>query len=134
MHHFTPIAVSLAALLVLPGCLVMSANEKTIGRRAARVAIDFESQPGLIAFTQEVDRRYPDQRVVRQSAFAIPFIVAASNTKVLSENAFFNEQVEQADLNDDSVLSDAEVAGYTGQPVHVEEPQEPANPISTDPA
>src|SRR5436189_199191 len=50
--------------------------------------------------------------VVGTSGFAIPFVVADGEKRVLSENAYYNGEVAKADANGDGKISDAEARAY----------------------
>ena len=95
------------------GCLFTSASEKVIEPDAPRKSVQFESETAMAAFQKEADNRYLAGGGERGSgAFCIPFVVAIAETRVLSENAFYNMQVRKADANGDGTISDAEARVY----------------------
>lgn len=99
----------------LPGCLIMSTNTEVVEPTAKRVAVEFESPEGLELFHTRVTRDTNAGKTnLGTDSFAIPFIIGASTTRVLSENAYYNQQVSKADINADGSLSDAEVRLYVG--------------------
>lgn len=114
-----PLALFVATLpAVAGGCLIMSSNEKIVGVDDPRVPVDFESDDGFVTFHQAVRRHDTESaRRLGESDIAIPFILASSTERQLSDNAYFNRQVKSADVNDDGVLSDLEVRAYAGRPL-----------------
>ena len=111
MRHALSMFVA-ACLLCGVGCVFNSHREEVIGGDASRQPVTFESPQSLQQFTREVSGRYPSARRQGHDSFAIPFVIGASTTKVLSENAFYNSQVEKADVDANGALSDAEVEAY----------------------
>ena len=105
-----------AAVLSGGGCLINSGSEQVVDADAKRVAVEFESEQGLTDFQKTVRSRYAaGGGVVSKSGLAIPFVIAAGNKKVLSENAFYNAEVEKADVNGDHQISDAEARAYAAR-------------------
>lgn len=94
------------------GCLVNSHGEKVVGEAEQRKAVDFENDTAVRIFTETVKDRYPDSKDLGKSRFAIPFLIAASEKRVLSENAFFNREVQRADLDADGEISEAEARAH----------------------
>ena len=95
------------------GCLINSSNEKVVEPDAKRIAVDFESEQSLETFQKAANARYASGGgVVGKSGLAIPFVIAASERRVLSENAFYNAQVRKADTNGDGVVSNVEARVY----------------------
>ena len=112
-----PSACLAAALAVgSGGCLINAEGERIVRRSEDRKAVEFESERGLIDFQQTVRRRNTRlSRYEGEGSFAVPFIIAVDQTRILSENAFYNDQVRAADVNADGTLSDAEVRAYCDQ-------------------
>ena len=97
------------------GCLVNSATTKVLEPDAPRMSVKFQSETGMAAFQKAAENRYRAGGGERGSgSFAIPFVVAAAETRVLSENAFYNTQVRKADVDGDGSISDAEARVYAG--------------------
>src|SRR5687768_13613113 len=115
-HALGLIVVPLAACaLAGGGCLINSSNREVIEPDAKRMAVQFESEKAMAGFQKEVYHRYRAGGGEQGSgAFAVPFVMAVSETRVLSENAFYNRQVHKADVNGDGTISDAEARVYTG--------------------
>lgn len=109
-------ATMLAAVTVFAsGCLVNSHQEKIVGEDVRREPVDFENDAALRIFTEAVKDQYPHRKDQGKSRFGIPFVISASERRVLSENIFFNQQVDSADLNGDDEISEAEARAYAGQ-------------------
>lgn len=107
----------LLALLpaVTSGCLINSDGDRIIRRSEARREVAFESEEGLVRFQKAVRQRSGyNERYVGRSSFAIPFLISVDRKRILSENAWYNDQVTAADVDGDDQLSDAEVEAYTG--------------------
>jgi hypothetical protein len=95
------------------GCLINSGSEKVVESDAKRLKVDFETEDGLSTFQRTVRQRYEaGGGVVGTSGFAIPFVVAVGEKRVLSENAYYNGEVAKADANGDGKISDAEARAY----------------------
>src|SRR5262245_6175247 len=112
-------AVAGSALVVscasLQSCLFSPISERILEPDPARRTVRFESDAGLEQFQRTVVRCYRNGAAVRsQSEFAIPFVLHTESREVLSENAYYNEQVAKADVDGDGVLSDAECRAYAG--------------------
>ena len=107
------LACPLAA--VAGGCLINAEGERVVRNNEARRTVQFESDTGLEQFQQTVRMRGSwASRYQGESSFGIPFIIGVEQRRVISENAFYNDQVSAADVNGDGVLSDAEVRAYSG--------------------
>jgi hypothetical protein len=113
---FGLLVVPLAACAIAGGgCLINSASREVIEPNAPRTAVNFESEKAMATFQKEVKHRYRAGGGEQGSgAFAVPFVMAVSETRVLSENAFYNTQVRNADVNGDGTISDAEARVYAG--------------------
>ena len=97
------------------GCLINSSRTKVIEPDAPRMSVQFQSETAMAAFQKAAENRYRTGGGERGSgAFAIPFVIAASETRVLSENAFYNTQVRKADVDGDGSISEAEARVYAG--------------------
>jgi hypothetical protein len=97
------------------GCLINSDGDRIVRRSEARRDISFETEEGLVRFQKAVrERSGYNERYLGRSSFAIPFLISADRKRILSENAWYNDQVTATDVNGDGELSDAEVEGYLG--------------------
>ena len=108
------LCLALVSVVVwLSGCLIMAGGTKVVNPGATRQKVNFEFEEGQPIFRREFNRRYESgAATVGSDGFAIPFIIAADETKMLFENAFFNVQVDAADVNGDGLISDAEARVY----------------------
>jgi hypothetical protein len=105
--------VAVVLCLGAGGCLINSGSEKVVEPDAKRMKVEFESEEGLTMFQRTVRQRYErGGGVVGSSGFAIPFVIAAGEKKVLSENAFYNGEVAKAEANGDGKIGDAEARAY----------------------
>jgi hypothetical protein len=107
------LAVILAFSAACTSCLFNSKSDRVVDPDAERRVIAFESDDALLRFHGTVNRRYSGgKNFAGESQFAIPFVVAVEERHVLSENAFFNQEVARADLNGDGSISDIESRAY----------------------
>jgi len=80
---------------------------------ARRVAVRFESAQAETAFAEQVGLRYEGgDAVKRESSGGIPLLYNQAEISVLSQNAYFNEQVAVADTDRDGLISDGEAKAY----------------------
>jgi hypothetical protein len=93
IHLTLALAVSTAAL----GC---GSNLLVLNPRVARSPAVYESDQAAHAFKQAVDERYENGEAI------------IGKTAQLSENAFFNQQLQVADGNIDGIISDGEAHRY----------------------
>lgn len=109
---FATLAVA-ASCAFLTSCLFSNRSERVVEPDAARRTVQFQSDAGLEQFQRTVSRAYRKGDGVRsESEVAIPFVLHSESREMLSENAYFNEQVVKADMDGDGVLSDAECRAY----------------------
>ncbi|MEL7240475.1 MAG: hypothetical protein AAGK78_16585 [Planctomycetota bacterium] len=116
MNRLLLTAATCVFALPLAGCVVMSSKDEIVGADEPRVPISFESDVGFVTFHDAV-RRYDTRsnRDLGESNVVIPLILASSTDKKLSYNAYYNRQIEMADVDQDGVLSDLEVRAYAGR-------------------
>ncbi len=104
-----------ASAVLAAGCLITTSGTRLVRKNEQRQPIEFESEAGLIEFNNAVQRRgTAGARNRGRSSFNLPFLVSADRRHVLSWPAYFNDQVQLADVNADGLLSDAEVTAYVG--------------------
>jgi hypothetical protein len=116
MPRPSALLLPLLSLTALSGCLINHESEVVIDREAPRAAVNFENDEAMTLFQEEIARRKRrGDASLGKSGFAIPFIIATSEKRVLSENAFYNQQVEIADVNRDGWISLAEAKAYGGK-------------------
>lgn len=122
MNRLFPAASAIALALPLSGCLIMSDKDEIVGANEPRVPISFESDAGFVSFHDAVRRHdTSSNRDLGESTLAIPFILASDTDRRLSYNAYYNRQVQMADVDQDGVLSDLEVRAYAGRLVDLDE-------------
>ena len=99
--------------VMVPSCLFSSTSDTIVHPDAERRTTRFENDEALIAFQATVHRRYERGKGVKSSSsFAIPFVVHSESRQVLSENAFYNEQVTKADVDGDGAITLIEARAY----------------------
>lgn len=115
-RQLTPTVLGLTAPLLLAGCgihLIEASGEKVVGQDEKRVTVDYESEQAMETFAEAVADRYPHDKNLGSSSFKIPFLVhVRDERRTLSRNAYFNDQVDVADLNSDDTISEAEARIY----------------------
>ena len=113
---FGLLVVPLAACAMAGGgCLINSASREVIEPDAPRTTVQFQSEKAMATFQKEVHGRYRAGAGEQGSgAFAVPFVMAVSETRVLSENAFYNTQVRKADVDGNGTITEAEARVYAG--------------------
>lgn len=95
------------------GHFVASSQVTVIRPDARREAAIFESKRGAKSFEDHVAERYARGDAVRErNQGGIPLFYSAEEKRMLSENAFYNEQLQAADVDRNGVLSDAEIRAY----------------------
>ena len=104
---------SILTAATLSGCLATSQTTHVAEPDTQRVSVRFESDDARRIFIGEVNGRYQrgDGELDRTS-WGIPVLYASTESTVLSEGAFFNLQVERADVNQDRLISNSEALGY----------------------
>ena len=114
------------------GCLLVATGDKTIRANEPRTNVAFASDDGLLQFQGYVNRHNDrDAREAGEGSLVIPFITYIEQRKVISKDAFFNDQVRAADVNGDGTLSDAEVRAFIGG--EWKSPDQPAPPTPPAP-
>ena len=95
------------------GCLASSQQTRVAEAGVRRAPVSFEDATSRRVFVRAVQTRYRsgDARLSRTS-WGIPFVYGSSDTTVLSENAFFNRQVDRADTDSNGVISAQEAVQY----------------------
>lgn len=118
--HITRVIRSLclfSATLSLAACYAVNASsaEKIVGKNESRTVVHFESDQAMSTFVHAVRHRYAHESNLGPSHFSIPFIINVNDAqRVLSRNAFYNRQVDIADLNGDGTISNTEAKIYAG--------------------
>jgi hypothetical protein len=93
----------------LTGCLTVFSKTEVIRSEEPRPAVQFESPKAASVFYEELDRR---SRSVGEAFFGIPFITLYKKDTVLSDNAFFGDQVRECDSNHDGLITELEARIY----------------------
>ena len=97
------------------GCLIISDDDKVVRRKEPRTVVRFESDAGMLRFVGHFNRHSGrDERSLGEGSLMIPFIAAINQERVLAKNAYYNDQVEAADVDANGTLSDAEVNAFVG--------------------
>jgi len=96
-HNIPKLALALIVVSTAIGC---SSRVQVLNPRVGRTPVVYESDGGASAFERAVEERYS-----RGDA-------SIGQGKMLSLNAFFNQQAELADGNTDGIISDSEAGRY----------------------
>jgi len=109
--------VSLVTILQFAsGCLISTRDTDVLEPEATRDAVHFESDEGMQSFQQSVLARHESGDAIQEtSGSSFPLLWSTRTTTVLSENAFYNDEARDADLDDDHLISDAEVRAYAAR-------------------
>lgn len=95
------------------GHLFGSSSVTVIRPDAQRVGASFDSQGTATHFAELVEAHYARGGAVRaRTESVIPLFYGTEERRVLSENAFYNEQVELADQDRNGVITGVELRHY----------------------
>jgi hypothetical protein len=98
------------------GHLLSTSRVAVLEPDARRVQVRFESPRAEAEFGRAMAERLARGDAVkrRSASSTIPLLWGSEDRAVLSENAFYNEQIALADLDRDGMVSDAEADAYAG--------------------
>jgi hypothetical protein len=98
------------------GHLLSTSRVAVLQPDARRVQARFESPHAEAEFERAMAERYARGDAVKRSSASstVPLLWGSEDKAVLSENAFYNEQIALADLDRDGMVSDAEADAYAG--------------------
>ena len=98
------------------GHLLSTSRVAVLEPDAQRVQARFESPNAQAAFDLALAERHARGDAVKRSSASstVPLLWGSEDRAVLSENAFYNEQIGVADLDRDGMVSEAEAASYAG--------------------
>jgi hypothetical protein len=107
-----------AALLCLcSGCLITHHSTNVVRQDEPRRPVQFESSAAQQAFSARAFDEEAREKAAKTSFFAVPFLLWWSKTNVLSEGAYFNDQVAACDADGDGVISVQEALAYNPKSV-----------------
>jgi hypothetical protein len=102
-----------AGALLCGGCLINSSTTKVVRPDEPQVEVKFTSETARKTFDDAQKARYAaGYGKVSSSWLGVPFIVGASEKQVLSEHAFYNDQVHHADTSHNGLINEAEAEAY----------------------
>lgn len=102
-----------AGFLACGGCLINSSTTKILRPDEAPVEVKFSSEAARKTFDDAQKARYAAGfGKVSSSSLGVPFLIGASEDRVLSQHAFYNDQVHHADTNQDGFIDETEAAAY----------------------
>jgi hypothetical protein len=113
----------------LTGCLTVFSKTEVIRSDEHRPSVQFESAKTAAVFYDEMDRR---SRVVGGACLGVPFITIYAKETVVSENAFFGDQVRECDTNHDGLITELEARIYARS--HVGRVDEGTPSVKIEPA
>jgi hypothetical protein len=106
------LVLGLAAVGAGPGCITLYSKTETVRAEEQRVAVQFESAQAAKLFNEELERR---ENCVGKEYLGVPFVTLYRRERVLSKNAFFNDQVRICDCNQDHLVTENEALVYVGK-------------------
>jgi hypothetical protein len=113
------VLTAVVGMTSLSGCLTVFSKTEVIRSEEQRPAVQFESSKAASVFYEELDRR---SHTVGGSYFGIPFITLYAKETVVSDNAFFADQVRECDTNHDGLITELEARIYARKHLgHIEE-------------
>jgi hypothetical protein len=137
-NHRAWLVVAACLSLCAGGCLTIYSKTEVIRGDEARRPIRFESALAAHHFNTHME----DQSAqLAHSHLSLPFVTFYSRQQVLSDNAFFNDQVGKCDTDQDGVISLEEAKVYarveaddfldTWQTLHQKASVPPLQPVSS---
>ena len=110
MHR---LAFALAMLACSSGCLMMRMRERVAREGEQRFPVRFQSAYAKRQFQQYALDDKARRKTSSSTDLIIPFVIWDSDSSVLSQNAYYNDQIVSCDANSDGLLTDAEIAEYS---------------------
>ena len=107
--------LSAALVCVCSGCLITRHSTNVIRQDESRRQVQFESLAAQQAFSARAFDGEAREKAAKTNFFAIPFLLWWSKTNVLSEGAYYNDQVAACDADADGVISVQEALAYNPQ-------------------
>lgn len=96
----------LALLVACPGCLVTHHSRHIVREEEPRREVEFESLQVRQAFEARLaDLKDKGDKPRKERILAIPFLLAWSREEVLSDNAWYNDQLAACDTNGDNRIA-----------------------------
>lgn len=120
-------------LITSNGCLVLRKRERVIRESEPRRVTHFQSARAQQQFQGHALNAKARRQTGSRRFLAIPFLVVNSESSVLSENAYYNDEAVRCDTNGDGLLSDLEVAEYSyikAKDLHESDNAPPAEVVS----
>jgi uncharacterized protein YceK len=112
-YHTRFVLLSLLLVPVMAGCATVYSRQDRIRTGEERLKISFESEAASSWFHRGMDQaRLHKGTVADRTVLAVPFITLYRRESVLSDNAFFNDQVRRCDVNGDLKITEAEARVY----------------------
>lgn len=105
-------ALSAALVCVLSGCLITHHSTKVVREDEPRQPVQFEDSVAQQAFCARAFDAEAREKASKTNFVAVPFLLWWSKTNVLSEAAYYNDQVAACDANRDGVISVQEALAY----------------------
>ncbi len=102
----------LALLASCPGCLITRHSTNVIRQDEPRREVAFESPTAQQAFSAKAFDSEAREGAARSKVVAIPFLLWWSKMDVLSEGAYYNDQVAACDTDGNGMVSVQEALAY----------------------
>jgi len=97
------------------GCLITHHSTQVVREDEAARPVQFESSLAQQAFSARAFDSEAREKANKTSLFAIPFLLWRSKTKVLSDGAYYNDQVAACDADRDGTITVQEALAYNPQ-------------------
>ena len=111
--------VLLVLLCTSPGCLLTHHTTHVVREKEPRHEVRFESEEAEATFNARATAKDAPEKKGRFKLFAVPFLLWYSREDVLSENAWYNDQIVACDADRDGLITLREARAYN--PKYVEE-------------
>lgn len=103
----------LAMAGVCSGCLFTHHQTNMVRQDEIRREVEFESLAARQAFSARAYDAAAREKATKTKVVAIPFLLWQSRMDVLSDNAYYNDQVVACDTNGDGRITVAEAVAYS---------------------
>lgn len=103
-------------LLLIPllsGCVTFYHKSETVRKDEGRKAVEFENENAATVFHNAVRHSGKNSDKTDNTRVGVPFVTFYSKTSVISENAWYNDQITLCDTNGDGTITESEARVYS---------------------